>query len=67
MSAKTLVDRLRDWDAYADFGRIKADCAIAANELERLRAALVEIADPNCIRTSDSFRSVARAALEESK
>ena len=36
MSAKTLVDRLRDWDAYADFGRIKADCAKAADEIERL-------------------------------
>jgi hypothetical protein len=30
---------------------------------DKLRAALVDIADPNCLRTSESFREVARRAL----
>ena len=32
-----------------------------------LRAALVDIADPNCIRTSEAFRRMARAALGDAK
>lgn len=51
----------------SDQMRTYALAAIAAKEAEvgRLREALTEILDPNCIRTGEGFKMIARAALTQ--
>lgn len=60
-----IVERLRDW-ANDPVGRnpAKAPCAEAADEIERLRAALLEIFDHECRTSGKSFIAcTARDAL----
>ena len=74
---KTLVERLRDWDSYADFVQIKADCAKAADEIDHLRAALLAAKRGHtreclahhfpCTCGTDFHNAAIDAALEESK
>ena len=65
-----LVERLRDWASNSTgCNPANAPCAEAADEIERLREALREIAGarPRCCEISDAMQYIARAALKEEK